>query len=191
MITLQPIRFPRPVPIPIWTDDYADLPERIRRDGRLDTEEIWTSHSGDSFEAFCSRHGTYGFEWDWPEWTQRIRQGADQQSYRQHEADAAWRQRQAEQARQQQEQWEAERREREQAKQAKADREWQEIEEAKAYWSQRRPSYATEPYRAITVATTGKIDGVELQGGKSYWVPHSIAHQLRAYAKTHNLDTVD
>ena len=179
MITLQPIRFPRPVAIPVWTDDYADLPERIRRAGRFDTEEVWLPHSGDSWESFCGRHGTYQFADDWRELAERERATKQRQSNRQ-----------AGQARELQERWDAERRERELAKQLQADREWQAIETAKTYWSQRRPAYATESYHSIAIAVTGKIDGVELLGGKTYWVPQSIAQQLRAYAKAHNLKTV-
>jgi hypothetical protein len=179
VITLQPLRFPRPVPIPIWTDDYADLPERIRRDGRFDTEDVWLSHSGDSWGAFCGRHGTYEFALDWRELKERDRA-----------AKARAESRYGERIRQQQERWEVARREREQAKQAEADREWQQIEKAKAHWSQRKPAYATEPYHIVNIGKTGKIDGVELLGGKSYWLPHSIHQRLLAYVKTHNLGTV-
>lgn len=179
MITLQPIRFPRPVAIPVWTDDYADLPERIRRAGRFDTEDIWLAHSGDSWEAFCNRHGTYQFNMDFRELEQRDRA-----------TKARAESRYTARVRQQQELWEAARREREQAKQAEADREWQAIEAVKTYWSQRNPAYATEQYHRVNIGVTGKIDGVELLGGKSYWVPQSIARRLRAYLKAHNLETV-
>jgi hypothetical protein len=187
MITLQPLRFPRPVPIPIWTDDYADIPERIRRTGRFDTEDIWLATSGDGWHAFCGRHGVQDFYHDFRQLAERARTGVIKAKQR--DQQDRWR-RSAEQARHQQEKWEAERRERELAKQAKADREWQDIENSKEYWSRRHRAYAAETYHIVNVKVAGRIDGVELQAGKSYWLPHSILRRLFAYAKTHNLDTV-
>lgn len=98
--------------------DYTDIRERVRRDGRLDTDDLWEPHSGDSYEAFCGRHGTWAFGLDWQE--MQARERGEHLSRR----DTG-------RARLAQESWEAAQRLRQQAKQAQADREWQEAEVAR------------------------------------------------------------
>jgi len=56
------MHWPRPVPMLWWRGDYADIPERIRRTGRLETGDLWEPDSGDSWGAFVGRHGTNEFE---------------------------------------------------------------------------------------------------------------------------------
>lgn len=125
MITLQPVRFPRPVAIPRWEDDYADIGERIQRCGYLDTEDIWVPHSDDSWKAFCGSHGTDGFDLSWRELLEREgRAGREATARAQREANAQ-RETNARRAREQQEAWEAQQRERRQQKQTEADREWE------------------------------------------------------------------
>ena len=146
MQELKPMHWPRPVPLLFWTGDYADIRERVRRDGRLDTDDLWEPHSGDSYEAFCGRHGTWAFDLDWREINQRERE-AKQRAYG----------RNAERARQQQEAWEAERRRRQQAKQARADREWQEAEAAR---KPPPPKYTPPPLR---MPTADELSNMALQ----------------------------
>jgi hypothetical protein len=146
MQDLKPMHWPRPVPLLFWTGDYADIRERVRRDGRLDTDDLWEPHSGDSYEAFCGRHGTWAFDLDWREINQRERE-AKQRAYG----------RNAERARQQQEAWEAERRRRQQAKQARADREWQEAEAAR---KPPPPKYTPPPLR---MPTADELSNMALQ----------------------------
>jgi hypothetical protein len=175
MRELQPMRWPTPVPLLWWTGDYTDIRERVRRDGRLDTDEVWLPDSEDGWQSFCSRHGTYGFDWDWYEWN-------DADRARIQAANRAAAERQAERAKQAQEAWEAEQRRRQQAKQEAADREWQEVAQARAYWSRFSPRYADEPFVLVRIAMGGKAGPVTLQGGHAYWLPKTIADSLRQRA---------
>ena len=189
MLTLQPVRFPRPVPIPRWIDDYADIPERIARDGRLDLEEVWLPQSGDGWQSFCRRHGTYGFDFDWMEFARHERTII-----------ANGKERLARQAAEQQEKWEAERRARQQAKQAEADREWAEaeaakrkereakqalerqtIEAAKAGWSAINPDYANQAYHRININKSGELYGVWFEAGHTYLVPTAVMFAITGH----------
>lgn len=185
MQDLKPMAWPRPVPLLWWTADYADIRERVRKTGRLDTEQMWLDESGDSMQAFMRRTGIPDFGMDW--------RGIDD---RNHTRQVRIRARLAEQARVAHEQWEAERRRRQQEKQAQSDREWEqaqqtkqerdrqaqhyrEIQEARAWWSQHVDQrYAGQTYRNVNIRRTGMIDGVTLYEGRAYWLPKSIAERL-------------
>jgi hypothetical protein len=102
------MRWPRisPVLLLAWNDDYADIRERIRRDGRLDTEEVWLPASDDGWESFCARHRGAEVTCTWEELRERDKLAAE----RRDERDRAERER-----------WRARARQR----QAEADREWE------------------------------------------------------------------
>lgn len=172
MRTLQPMQWPMPVPLLWWTADYADIRERVRRDGRLDIEEVWLPGSEDGWASFCRRHGDYGFGWDWQEWEGRERARIIAAKRREAE-------RLGEHVRRTQEAWEAGQRERQRVKQAAADREWEQIAAARAHWSRRNAAYASGPYRLTKITGTGVIDGAKLEAGHSYWLPQAIADRLR------------
>lgn len=178
---------------------YVDaLCARIRRDGFVDTVDIWFPSSDDGWSSFCSRHGTYAFG-EWRE--DRAQQEA---------AKRAAATRRAARVEREQLVWEAARRMRERAKQAEADREWNEAEDrrqrqaeidrqrederrrldevrrevpdrearavgfARAYWSRIKPDYASQTFHLVSIHATGRVHGVTLHYGNQYWLPHSV-----------------
>jgi hypothetical protein len=151
--------WPRPVPLLWSTADYADIPERIRRTGRLDTDELWVPSSGDGWGAFRKRHGRINDE--------RLDSGG---------AQSAASKRRAEQAAAAQAEWEAAKRQRQLAKQAQADAEWTAAEAAseavaRIFWGEINAAYASMEYRRVRTITTGTIHGVTLDEGETYYLP--------------------
>jgi hypothetical protein len=175
------------------TEDYADIPDRIRRTGRFDIEDVWLPSSGDGWQAFRTRHGDYGFDWDYKEWERRLRDGYAASS------DAAIARR-AEQAARMQAAWEEAQRQRQQAKQQQADAEWTwtaaeqhqrqqqqaateaaDLAVAREYWGEINAAYAAMQYRSVTIGNTGTIHGVTLYAGKTYWLPLHLIEWLMTY----------
>lgn len=224
MQQLKPMAWPRPVPLLMWGGDYADIRERIRRDGRLERDEVWLPDSDDSWQTFTHRHRNEDFFLNW-------RELEDRDNARRAEANRYANERRAAQVAQAQQQWEDEQRRRQQAKQAKADREWQraeqakippwirrgrahvqqtlreidaerlakqqeelhegalarkrwsELEGARAFWSQRNPSYGAEMYRSTLMLGNATIDigkwgTVKLMAKQTYYLPQSVVDAL-------------
>lgn len=187
---LKPMVWPAAVPLLTpWQGDYADIRDRVRRDSRLDTDELWEPHSGDSFEAFVGRHGDWNFDLDWREMDERDRAAKQRAQARQ-----------AEYARQLHERWEAERRKQQLAKQAQADREWeaarhqsqeaerhrrQQSEEpvkaARVYWANIDPAYFTQTYYLVRVGKALTLYGVSFVAGQSYWLPVPVVYAIRGH----------
>ena len=192
---LKPMLWPAVVPLLTpWQGDYADIRDRVRRDGRLDTiDDVYVPHSDDSLEAFQGRHGTYGWDDDWRELWERERAPS---------------QRQAERVRQLQEDWEAERLRGQRAKQAEADRDWEAeaakrrekaeqqrreaerhrfqqsqepVKAARVFWAGIDPTYFTQTYYLITVGKTVMAYGVTFEAGRSYWVPTPVVYTIRGH----------
>jgi hypothetical protein len=109
---------PIPEPLSPEFDDRADVDAiiaRVHRCGRLDSGELYTPTSGDSWQAFCGQHGTYGFFDDWqPEYQRSNFAPLRPVSTR---------------AQVEQEKWEAEALARRRAKQVEQDRLWAEEEQ--------------------------------------------------------------
>ena len=159
--------WPWPEPLPWWSGDYADIRERLRRDRRFEIEEVWLPDSDDSWVAFCNRHGTHDFHFDWRQLNERDRQLV--QRGRQLTDRVA----------QEVATWEAEQRRRQAEKQEQSDREWREMTTARAYWSGINPHYREQPYHAVKITKTGVVYGATLKAGKSYWLPHNVALAIR------------
>ena len=198
MLTLQPVRFPRPVPIPRWTDNYADIGERIARDGWLDTEEVWLPQSGDGWASFCGRHGVVYFN---HQWVDGLFQEVDAPSPRQIAIRRGLETRRRAEVARQQEAFEAERREYQAKKQRQADELWAaeeqrqaaeraaiarrptmaqvEIDEGRAWWVLRNPGYANQPFFQVVAPKNGIIDGFQFWAGNTYVVPATIMAMLR------------
>jgi len=164
------MRWPRPVPMLWWTADYTDIRERCRRDQRLDRDEVWLPDSGDSFSAFCGRHGTYGFDLDWREWDELSQARTSAANKRDLE-----RLRTA--VRDEQERWEAAQRER----QFQHDREWQAAEAARQRQAEAARHNAIVAARnaaqsVCEIRTTRNwiIDNLRLEAGRTYLVPLAI-----------------
>jgi hypothetical protein len=146
-----------------WRGDYADIRDRIRRYGRLDTDDVWLPDSDDSWAAFRARHGWTYFDDDFRELDRR----AVEAKHRTNE-------RRALEAQRQQEEWEAAQRRRMEEKQAAADRDWNAIEIAKTYWKRVWDPHAAESYHSVTIRRTCRVLGVTLNEGNTYWLPKSI-----------------
>jgi hypothetical protein len=204
MQTLKPMTWPRPVPLLLWGGDYADIRERIRRDGRLERDEVWTPDSDDSWNHFRTRHGDWNFDLDWKELERRALEGPQQrvrnEAYRQQTA------------------WEVERQRRQLAKQAEADREWQAAEtvarvstffdavaqardqqareqqaiadalaqeaqateDARRYWATIDAAYAAQSFHFVSVTRSAIVAGVGFEQGNNYWVPYGVMILLEA-----------
>jgi hypothetical protein len=165
------MHWPRPTPLLWWRGDYSDIRERIRRTGRLDVDELWEAESGDSWNAFRREHGGEPtIDADWQELAQRERS-----------AQARYRQRQADLALKLQQEWEAKKRAHQLAKQATADQEWNEVDEARAFWSAKDPTYLMQQYCRITVQRRVKLYDTTFDAGRTYLVPIAVFYGIKGH----------
>jgi len=163
MRTLQPPIIPKPAAIPIWDDDYTDIQSRILKYGYIDRDEVWLPNSDDGWSSFCSRHGHINFHLTHNELRDKFNfQKRPEQS----------------KAYQLQLQWEEHYRQRRQEQQAASDKEWKDIEDAKAFWSKVHIGYAKQNYNRVKITTIKYVYGYELQVGQSYWLPWSVAQSI-------------
>ena len=167
MQTLYPdkLRIPRPVPIPIWTDDYTDIQKWIRKYHRYDHEEIWAANSEDSWRAFRSRHGYINFGLTYHQLRDKENNG-----YKTTPANSR--------AYQEQIKWEEEQRLERRKQQRIRDKEWEDIGEARAYWSKQNPYFGQHSFHKVIMNKTVKTKYGELVSGKMYWVPKFIRDQI-------------
>jgi len=192
---LREMHWPAPVPIAMWKGDYADIRDRIRRTGRLDTDDLWEAASGDSWNAFRGYHGSAEFGLTYAQ-SRALRNKQQKEA-----AERAYQRRTAA-ARQAQEAWEKDQRLRQQAKTRASDEEWAaaerqrtlelraitrvqtaqqraEMAAAKAWWSERDPGYAEEDYVHTHITKPGKLDDIEFPVGW-FWLPGRIAALIKA-----------
>lgn len=171
------MHWPRPVPVLWWVGDYTDIRERIKRQGRFDIDEVWLPDSDDSYGAFCRRHGTHHFAYDYMAAQQAERDALHGARRRHHEV-------QAERVRLAQEAWEAERRQRQQEKQAEADREWGEagdIAKARAFWSEVDAAYTEQQYHLVVLRKEVRLYDTVFFVGRPYWVPTAVMFGIRGH----------